>query len=104
MEREDIEQAARDYSGRWAPGPIHINDIYRRDDFEAGFTTGAEWMIYSVWHDVQDVPDNDRMILVLCDSGHCLIAGPNNEQWEDTVKELKLNKWAYIDDLIPDEK
>lgn len=38
MKREDIEKAACEESGTWAPNPIHFRDTYRRDDFEAGFT------------------------------------------------------------------
>lgn len=42
MKIEDIEKAAQEESGIWAPTPIHVQDIHRRDDFEAGFHAGVE--------------------------------------------------------------
>lgn len=102
MKREDIDNAAREESGRWSPNPIHLQDIYRRDDFEAGFHTGADWRINSVWHDVSEKPQkNDVHIAVLNKYGiktdfWCDFCG-----WEKYVRLDKIEKWAYIEDLIP---
>ena len=99
MKREDIEDAAREESGIWVPGPVHLQDIYRRDDFEAGFHRGANWRIDSVWHDVdKELPEYNRHVV--------------NEDWFDFTakdeKDLKrimnqypFKRWAYVDDLKP---
>lgn len=99
MKREDIEKAAREESGIWAPAPLHLQDIYRRDDFEAGFHSGANWRIDSVWHDDLKKGQTNRCILVRFRNGLFML-------FED-IRELKgieveVMMFAYIDDLVND--
>lgn len=103
MEREDIEQAATDYSGSWASTPIHLNDIYRRDDFEAGFVTGAEWRIESVWHTMDVEPDKELQLVLYGDDRIIMINWNGDMKWKGMDKFFKAEKWAYINDLIPEK-
>lgn len=104
MTREDIEEAARKESGIWAPGPVHLQDIYRRDDFEAGFCVGAEWRINSVWHDSKEKPVLNEFFVYQTDNGEwetdCLL----KDRWDLYVVSTKLIRWAYMKDLIPDKE
>lgn len=67
-----------------------------------GFVEGADWRINSIWHDVSEKPKkNDVHIAVLNKYGiktdfWCDFCG-----WEKYVRLDKIEKWAYIDDLLP---
>lgn len=95
MTREDIEEAARKESGIWAPGPVHLQDIYRRDDFEAGFCVGAEWRINSVWHDSTEKPMPGQLLLVRTLYGGYDLCYYGEYVWNTVMT------WAYVKDLIP---
>ena len=69
--------------------------------FRDGFVEGAEWRINSVWHDASEKPQDLRMLVAINKDGFPLVCGPNNTDWEETVKVFKVAKWAYIDDLLP---
>lgn len=58
--------------------------------------------INSVWHKANELPENDRMVLGIDDDSFSVICGPNNDGWNDTVKDLRITAWAYVDDLLPD--
>ena len=108
MTQEDIENAAREESGRWAPGPVHLQDIYRRDDFEAGFHRGANWRIDSVWHDAREQPQCDIFFIYenVVHAFHVDGVFPSEDEvfvWDDYVKDWGLIRWAYIEDLIPNK-
>lgn len=101
MKREDIEKAACEESGTWAPNPIHFRDTYRRDDFEAGFYTGAEWRINSVYHKASEEPESGEIALAICEGNNPVICGPYHYDWETTVEYFNIIKWAYVKDLTP---
>ena len=64
------------------------------------FKAGAEWQRNHVWHKRTEQPKDGSLVLVMRgDVG--LIAGPNHDDWEDIVKELNLETWAYLSDLTP---
>lgn len=109
MKIEDIENAAREESGRWAPGPVHLQDIYRRDDFEAGFHEGANWRINSVWHDADIEPTEEKMLVII--NKRCEIKENDYAKnkkyfastytWDHEVITEEITKWSYKDDLLP---
>ena len=102
MKREYIENASRDYSGGWAITPIHVNDIYRRDDFEAGFMTGSEWRIDSVWHDAKETPNERKFCLYILKDGSYGCGYYHKRDNTILYEQFEnVNKWAYFDDLIP---
>lgn len=108
MKVEDIEKAAQEESGRWATTPLHIQDIYRRDDFEAGFHSGVEWVMYKIWHNADEVPKKKGYILVEVNGGQPIFVTWNINvvpiNWDKIVKENNVVKWVYVEDLIPDKE
>lgn len=96
MNKENIEEAAREYSSIWAGTPYHVDDILKRCQFESGFERGAEWRIDSVWHDASEIPDLGEEIIVellgkIYDYGIYDIG--------DSIHPKA--KWAYMKDLLP---
>ncbi len=98
MTREEIEQEARAYSALIVGGPRHIKDFYEREKYEAGFISGANWRIDSVWHDASEMPEN-RFALVEYDcfpKGHGFLIVPDPRE---VIKAI--TRWAYVEDLLP---
>ena len=94
MTREDIEKAAIDYSGR--DGGVTLKtEIY-------AFTAGADWRINSVYHKASEEPESGEMALAICEGYNPFICGPYHYDWETTVENFNIIKWAYVKDLIPE--
>ena len=82
---------------------------YNQINFENGFINGAKWADknpINVWHDVSEEPKGDYFILcdgldnlqwVVCYQ-HVDMSYAN---WQDYVNAFKVNRWAYIKDLLP---
>lgn len=106
MKREDIEEAARQESGRWAPAPIHTHDIYRRDDFEVGFHSGINWMMDKLWHDIKEVPQRFGEFILLSGPNECttLVVPVNNEEWDMFVRIFESRQWMYVNDIRTTEE
>ena len=79
------------------------------DFYIKGFTEGAKWADknpINIWHDVSEEPKGDYFIL--CDGldnlqwavcyQHVDMSYTN---WQDYVNAFKVNRWAYIKDLLP---
>lgn len=97
MTQEEIEKAAVDSC-------VFENSIFNpglTPYYEQGFKDGANWRINSVWHDVSENPKNGEMILVVNNMYSPFVCGPFNFSWKETVESFGLNKWAYINDLMP---
>ena len=99
MKRKDIENAAGNYSG----SILGLKGNAIKAEFKA-FANGAAWRINSVWHDAEIQPQDNKMILTLDDKNYPIIAGPLNDQWKETVDDLNIKRWAYIEDLIPNKE
>lgn len=97
MKQEDIEKAAGDYSG----SILGFKDNLAVMDKHKAFADGAAWRINSVWHDVKEAPQHSGMLIAICKDGKAFLCGPNNSDWETTVKIFHIVKWAYIEDLTP---
>lgn len=106
MKREDIEKAAQEESGIWAPTPIHVQDIHRRDDFEAGFHSGVEWVMYKLWHSIEEVPERLGEFILFSNSYKCtaLVVPVNNEEWNNYIKIFNPDHWLYVNDLREKEE
>ena len=107
MDRKTIEKAAEEYADK--QGDFGAGWYHAVEDFAAG----AEWRINSVWHDKNEMPEREE--LVLCEIHfkkqkaylilQCNADGETDVEipfWD--FDEYKLIRWAYIDDLIPDRK
>ncbi len=74
------------------------------DEFLEGFLIAAEWRINSVWHDASEIPQHSGLLIAICKDGKAVLCGPNNSNWEITVKIFHIVRWAYLDDLLPERK
>lgn len=99
---EQILQAARNYvSGVTLSSP---SDVIH-------FANGAGWAdehpnLNSLWHDASEVPQGTY--IVLCDGldniqwvVDYLHIDMSYANWEDYADAIKVNRWAYISDLLP---
>lgn len=97
MKEEAIEKAAEEYANK--QGDFGAEWYHAVEDFAAG----AEWRINSVWHDVNENPDKNQLVLFeyrkTYGRGYSVNFGENYALMKNVIL-----KWAYIDDLIPDRK
>lgn len=98
MTKEDIEKAAVDSC-------VFENSIFNPEltpYYEQGFIEGAKWRINSVWHDINEIPKDGRIILLLGKYGTIILYGPNMMYYKEAViADGGFLKWAYKEDLIP---
>lgn len=65
-----------------------------------GFVEGSDWSIEAAYHQPGDIPIDGEMIL--CETkGFPMIAGPNHENFNETVEHFGITRWAYTNDLLP---
>lgn len=69
--------------------------------YESGFIDGAEWRINSVWHDIKEMPENNRMILIIMQHDIPTVIGPDNTFFKEEIKDRHIQRWAYVEDLKP---
>ena len=61
MKKEDIEKAALNGVEKY----ISENNLKGfMGSYKKGFVEGAEWRINSVWHDVNEIPEDGRIIVL----------------------------------------
>ena len=98
MKRKDIEKAAGDYSGS-SLGFTDNNSVMAK---HKAFVDGAKWRINSVWHDINEIPEDGRIIVLLGKYGTMIIYGPNMMYYREAIiMDGWFLKWAYKEDLIP---
>ena len=101
MNRQTIEQAARDYVKPTAS----IIPVAESIAAKEGFIAGANWRINSVWHDVNEEPIINKPFLIEQEEEwfevDCLY---KKLRWDVYVGENYVRRWAYIEDLLPDRK
>ena len=91
MKKEDIEIAACRYQGELIGSVINNTNVdCYEENYEAGrmhalsdytekiFIDGAKWRINSVWHDIKEMPENNRMILIIMQHDIPTVLGPDN--------------------------
>ena len=79
-------------------------------NFEA-FIDGAEWMqkefLKDLWHPVSEKPKDNKVLFVqyhqLGRKDPCYITLNLDKitNWRDTVTDFLIQRWCYIDDLLP---
>lgn len=99
MTREDIEKAAL----KGVEEYVNSGNLKGfRGSYCKGFMEGADWRINSVWHDINEIPKDGRIIVLLGKYGIMLIYGPNMMYYKESViADGGFLKWAYKEDLIP---
>ena len=101
MNRETIEQAARDYIKPTAS----IIPVAESIAAKEGFIAGANWRINSVWHDSEAKCETNRKVLVAFKIGYFALFDDLRDLWtgeDDLWQEVEM--FAYLDDLLPGGK
>ena len=98
MKRKDIEKAAERSTEKYVE-----NGNLRgfRGSYRLGFIEGADWRINIAWHDIKEMPENNRMILIIMQHDIPTVLGPDNTFFKEEVKDRQIHRWAYVDDLKP---
>lgn len=99
MTREDVEKARSNYIKELCEAK-KLSNSANIDIACNAFRTGAEWRINSIWHTIDEVPKEDKFILIQKNDGYFQIAY--------SVKHMKMYfgylnvaRWCYLDDLLP---
>lgn len=91
---EEAKSRAEIFTGNgWTQ---HKADIYIK-----GFVEGSDWSIESAYHQPGDIPIDGEMILCETKGGYPMIAGPNHENFNETVEHLGITRWAYTKVIMP---
>lgn len=107
MRKENIEHAAREHARQNFP-TIESASMYRTGKtagYISGFIDGAQWVINSVWHDANEIPNKaERMILLERDGSILLVKYACLPDWKGFTNGNNIVAWAYWDDLLPERK
>lgn len=102
MKREDIEKAADIYANENRNRGNNVKPYSVVD-----FISGAEWRINSVWHKPCDIaePGKDCLVEHMDGDGNvCICIDWRSEyEWIKACHYDKILRWAYIDDLLPNQ-
>lgn len=113
MKREDIENAGRIEREKVIKelqdgyNKHHDINLYTAASATIGqyalslFVAGAKWRINSVWHDIKEMPENNRMILIIMQHDIPTVIGPDNTFFREEIKDRHIQRWAYVEDLKP---
>ena len=118
MNREEqIRQASIEYTLKNRPMCIGGDDFAEMADElnrSSAFEEGAEWAdMYpvNVWHDASEEPQDRGKTLIISytsifDRAWWVFPNPLKikDDWKRLVSRNKINKWAYVSDLIPKEE
>lgn len=93
-ERKAIQQAELDKGANFAYAFIRP---------EAAFKAGINWFLDNLWHDVSEIPKDKSAILLRYTGSMCKWASLDEvdaDDWKQTVKELSITRWCYINDIL----
>lgn len=79
------------------------------ENFREGFIAGAEWRINSVWHGAEITPKENSKIVLIDKDGYWYNLSYSFDEYDDAfwkswvscVIAYEIDKWAYINDLLP---
>lgn len=101
IDEKKIEEAIEDYVKYSS-----VEDEYPGTEGKA-FKVGAEWAINeflkNLWHNASEEPKDKSSILLKYTGTMCEWATLDEvdaNDWKQTVKELGITRWLYIDDLL----
>lgn len=81
---------------------IHFGELVTNKSAWPPFMEGAEWRINSMWHDINEIPEDGRIIVLFGKYGTMIIYGPNMMYYREAIiMDGGFLKWAYKEDLIP---
>ena len=102
IDENKITEAANKFVGHGPEVDEDVSVSMRRDAFKAG----AEWFANTIWHDVNKEPEHSRYILAqrrtfIGELRYYLYKTNSTYPWELNVRDLRITKWCYIDDILP---
>lgn len=108
MKIEDIEKAAQDYEDN-----LIYSSLSEQYDVQKAFIAGADWRINNVWHDAGEIFIKPGFIILEFKNKHDVCYNiwrikksdvSSASYWNQFMKENKVIRYAYIEDLIPNTK
>lgn len=85
------------------------------DNFVAGAVFGIKWFVNNIWHNASDPHDERKLLIVKLINGQvALYKGSFNNAGRDfgiceavehgSEPKGIIEKWCYLDDILPDSK
>ena len=85
-------------------------EMFYEGDIKEAIGLGAKWaineLLKDLWHPASEEPKDKSAILLRYTGSMCKWASLDEvdaDDWKQTVKELGITRWLYIDDLFPKE-
>jgi hypothetical protein len=102
MRKEDIEKAAQTSCEEMCVS----TDSWDEDMYKDGFIDGAQWRISSVWHNVEEEPEQNAWFIAQIgdDCFDTFVMQIERGRWGRWCKGMNIKSWAYLDDLLPERK
>ena len=105
MNKETIEEAIEARLDE----PDNQWDGIFNSGYSRGFKAGAHWRINTVWHDGKEMPGYRRDFIYqsVRKSGEIYYGLQRlygDDEWDFLRECGTLERWAYVDDLLPDRK
>ena len=101
-----IAELKENYGGDYTPGADTIALVMKY------FLAGSDWQRQSVWHEISEVPDVCRDLVLLCKNGsrdlvllckNGSLFAPfslsSSDKWNFHIIITEAIQWAYADDL-----
>lgn len=72
----------------------------------ASFANGVKWFKQAIWHDISEEPEHSKFVLAqrktfIGELRYYLYETNSTYPWELNVRDLRIIKWCYIEDLLP---
>lgn len=74
------------------------------DDVKTGATLGISWVLDNLWHVTKDIPEKDRMVLILFMDNRCMVTRMFSQEVIGNDMYNQVKRWLYIDDLMKGNK
>lgn len=102
IDENKITEAVNAYIGFPKELGEGLETSMRRD----AFRDGVEWFKKALWHDASEMPEIDKPLIIQYISLMNEVSYLKDRRiakypWELNVKELRIIKWCYFDDLLP---
>jgi len=78
----------------------HGHSIFEEVAYGRGHKAGSIWYRNNIWHEATEVPVSNMELLVITEpyDAPCIMTS-NSDRFRERAKQ-----WAYVDDLLPDNK
>lgn len=100
IDEKKIQEAA---AGMFNVGGL-VNTVERM-----AFKRGVDWFKKALWHDTSETPEEGKQILYTATEGGEIVdvkvtttALYDFIPWNEVVRDFKISKWCYIEDLLPE--